>query len=177
MSCPGGTIPLGYFLGVDLSLTGIGVGTIFLLSASLAGCHMLRHASAVTWPRSQDGILWWKEGPTVTTYTIITHWKGPQTDVHDIHVRDEVIPHLMRLGAFGVRMSRTGPDDWSLVSMWADRATYKASRRTPLIRKHDFPERFPGVRYVRSVGGALALDWIRARNLADEAGPDPIVGP
>ena len=113
----------------------------------------------------------------MTMYTIITHWKGPQTDVHDIHVRDEVIPHLMRLGAFGVRMSRTGPDDWSLVSMWADRATYMASRRTPLIRKHDLPERFPGVRYVRSVGGALALDWIRARNLADEAVPDPIVGP
>ena len=62
---------------------------------------MLRHASALTWPRSQDGILWWKEGPTVTTYTIITHWKGPQTDVHDIHVRDEVIPHLMRLGGSG----------------------------------------------------------------------------
>ena len=158
-------------------LPGLGSAPYFFVPAILAGRDMLRHASALTSRRSQDGILWWKEGPTVTTYTIITHWKGPQTDVHDIHVRDEVIPHLMRLGAFGVRMSRTGPDDWSLVSMWADRATYMASRRTPLIRKHDLPERFPGVRYVRSVGGALALDWMRARNLADEAVPDPIVGP
>ncbi len=35
VSCPGGTIPLGYFLGVGLSLMGIGVGTIFLFGVAL----------------------------------------------------------------------------------------------------------------------------------------------
>ena len=90
----------------------------------------------------------------------VSSWTGRQTAAHDTHLREELIPHILGLGATEARVIRIDPDHWVLVTRWISRKAYSRVRSKRLLSNHVVAERFPDVSWVSVMIGTQAEDWL-----------------
>jgi len=104
----------------------------------------------------------------------VSVWTGKQTAAHDAHLGEELIPHLLGLGATEARVIRIDPDHWALITRWKSRKEYsrvRSKRLLELLSNDAVAERFPGVSWVSVMIGKPAEDWL---SVIDGTHPDDL---
>ncbi len=93
----------------------------------------------------------------------VSVWTGKQTAAHDAHLGEELIPHILGLGATEARVIRIDPDHWALITRWKSRKEYSRVRSKGLLGRFSnevVAERFPGVSWVSLRIGKQAQEWL-----------------
>lgn len=91
----------------------------------------------------------------------VTKWTGQQTEPHDLHLKEELLPHLSGIkGMLEARVIRIDPDHWAIVTKWMNWPAFQSGRKKTLFSPDEVAERFPGVSYVSGLLGKPAERWL-----------------
>jgi hypothetical protein len=91
----------------------------------------------------------------------VTKWTGQQTETHDLHLKEELLPYLSGIGGLiEARVIRIDPDHWAIMTKWKNWPAFHSARNKTLLSPDEMAERFPGVKYVSGLIGKRAEEWL-----------------